>query len=404
MDKPGHVFNDNNRDRKYDAAYIRHLLCKYFTNGITNGSFDTSARGKMIVDVSSGTCHILGAVKETVSVTSMEIPTASTTKDRVDAIIIEYMANDVRDINIKLVSDIGDDFSPIRDTSVFQLVVSKINVRKSATEITNDDIDDTRADTDICGYIDGKFNGFNFMQMISQMTCYIDETEGEAALYVPSINANMSIGDETYATLHESVINLNGSMESCRDGVENKFSRVTSIMESVDSFVRYSGLAYTWASPSSGRFNIPDETVDNAHSLICLVSFGKVGDYGGHRYWDNGLSCMYVGRRSRSHDTDSGLAFDCVLSMSYLIRNANVNTNNIISSRYKRRFVLTRESDGYYVYMYKSDTEKEKLFYGTAFSFDFKVYGVGIENNGKVGYRLSSSSSWAHVSGLQIYT
>ena len=165
-------------DRPYDADSFADWLKKFFTTGVFKDELQVSAVSGMGISVSAGYVNINGKVME-FATTPLTIGTADGTYYRIDSVIIERNDTD-RQFYIKVVQgNTGTESSvtgvtPVRSGAVYQLVIARIMVRPGATAITQADITDTRADSDLCGIVAGTVDAMDFDQFKAQFDSYFD--------------------------------------------------------------------------------------------------------------------------------------------------------------------------------------------------------------------------------------
>lgn len=154
-DNLGFPFDSLNHDRTMSSGSWRKLFKSFFTNGIfKTDDFYVSANNAMEVKVGTGHACINGAFYPLETETTLKIDSSNGTYDRYDAIVIEFNLTD-RQFYVKVVKGSSDSKypTPIRTDSVYQLYIAVVKVGKGVTALTQDNINDTRADSWYCGYV-----------------------------------------------------------------------------------------------------------------------------------------------------------------------------------------------------------------------------------------------------------
>ena len=131
----------------------------------TNGVFTTPVTslmvrpgGGMSIEVMPGGCHIEGARGYEKNLRRMSISGASSNLSRIDRIIVKFdTAEPVRSIEIYKKEGVPST-TPfpqdiIRQSNYYELVLADIRIPAGATEITNANITDQRANPDLCGMV-----------------------------------------------------------------------------------------------------------------------------------------------------------------------------------------------------------------------------------------------------------
>lgn len=174
----GLFWNSVNGDRKYDADSFEIWAKKFFTTGVFNGDLQVTADGGMNVLVGTGYCCVEGKVKFFDTAIRLQIMNASGVYPRIDNIVIER--DDVnRWIVVKVQTGALSGHTPvapapIRENGIYQIVLAQVYVSANATEITQADITDKRADNSVCGWVVGTVNAVDVAQMTAQAQADFD--------------------------------------------------------------------------------------------------------------------------------------------------------------------------------------------------------------------------------------
>lgn len=154
-------FNAVNNDRTYNADDFND----YF-NGIlsSNGVYKTSGNGLevtagtgMTVNITTGRCRIQDHYLAVTSAESVELTPASMTLNRYDAIVLRY-DEDARTVTPTVITGTAASSptkpSVTRTTSVYDMCLAYVYVAANSSSISALDIEDTRADEYLCGYVE----------------------------------------------------------------------------------------------------------------------------------------------------------------------------------------------------------------------------------------------------------
>ncbi len=171
-------YNSVNQDRVYDADSFSDWLKKFFTTGVFKDEMQVTAAGGMYVQVGSGYVNVGGKVMQ-FDQSTLTVGTADSRYYRIDSVIVERNDTD-RQFYLKIVpGGTGTESSvtgvtPTRSGGIYQLVLARIKVKPGATYITQQDITDTRADSDLCGIVAGTVEQMDFEQFSAQFADYFD--------------------------------------------------------------------------------------------------------------------------------------------------------------------------------------------------------------------------------------
>lgn len=152
-DNLGFPFDSVNGDRGMSAGSWRTMLSGLFTNGIfKTNDFEMTLNG-MNVLVGAGNAFVNGAFFPSEEKT-LTIESASGSYNRYDSIVIEFNSSE-RQVTLKIVKGGSDSkwITPSRTSSIFQLVLGVVSVKKGVTTLYQNDLSDTRGDSWYCGYV-----------------------------------------------------------------------------------------------------------------------------------------------------------------------------------------------------------------------------------------------------------
>ena len=160
-------FNSINGDRKYNARQIGRYLGSLVSSGVfpnPSTNLQVLAGEGMAIQVSPGKAFIDCHWLENDSVCTIILDDADMVLDRIDAAVMRLdESDDARsvDIVVKKGEPSSDPQPPqmVREDKVQEYCLATIRVRKmkddGAQEIVQADIADTRADTEVCGWVTG---------------------------------------------------------------------------------------------------------------------------------------------------------------------------------------------------------------------------------------------------------
>ena len=171
----GYFFNSNNSDRKYSADSFEEWLKPFFVSGVFVGQLEVTEQNTpgMGVLVAPGYANIDGKVAKWDTVSSLTIATASGVYDRIDTVVLRR-DNANRQISIDVVTGVAssspEPTAPVRNGTIYELVLAQVLVGMGTTEITQADITDTRIDPDLCGIVCAAVQTPDFSDLYDQFT------------------------------------------------------------------------------------------------------------------------------------------------------------------------------------------------------------------------------------------
>ena len=148
-------------DRAITAQDERDFNKLCWTNGVFTNPIDgltVIAGSGRTIRIKPGGAHIEGARFWESSERQIILSEASSTLPRIDRIVLRFdTADDKRNIDIYLKEGVPATYpSPqdiIRQSNYYELVLADIRIPAGATEITNPNITDQRANPDLCGLV-----------------------------------------------------------------------------------------------------------------------------------------------------------------------------------------------------------------------------------------------------------
>lgn len=171
-------YNSQDNDRVYDADSFSDWLKKFFTTGVFEGDLQVQASEGMKITVGEGYANIEGKVMIWKKPTTLDITTANATFDRIDTVVVERNDSE-RNFFLKVVtggaSATPEAVAPVRTGGVYQLILAEIHVKAGATSISQANITDKRANTDVCGIVAGAVKQIDFSQIQAQYDAYMRE-------------------------------------------------------------------------------------------------------------------------------------------------------------------------------------------------------------------------------------
>ena len=169
-------------DREYAAEVFRRYFRMFLSNGVYYGhyknygenSMKVTADGGMNIRVAKGAGLIEGADFENTEerVINLERPITATRKDR---IVVQFNASlDTRATKL-IVKQGTDENTPaelVRNENIYEICIAEVTV-KSTSNITAEDIEDTRLDKNICGIVNSLIS-VDGEELYQQFQDYID--------------------------------------------------------------------------------------------------------------------------------------------------------------------------------------------------------------------------------------
>ena len=194
-------------DRQYAAAVFRTYFEMFLSTGVYYGhyknygenSMKVTSDGGMNVKVAKGAGIIKGAnfENEEERVITLNRPVTAT---RVDRIVVQFNASlDTRATKLIVKQGTGENTPAelTRNENIYEICIAEVTV-KSTSNITSEDVKDTRLDTNICGIVNSLVS-VDGEELYQQFQAYID-----------SVTDNLVRKDEANVTIQGIFKDKNG--------------------------------------------------------------------------------------------------------------------------------------------------------------------------------------------------
>ena len=141
-------------DKAINAAFIASMISCFVTNGVLDRGCDdlkVSAGDGLSVVVNPGITWANGYMSRLDEVVTFELTPGH------EYLILVRQNNDKGASSLVLYAD-NTGWVPVQNKNLHDMIVAKVTVPEGAVEITSDMIEDTRADTSLCGYVTSRLN------------------------------------------------------------------------------------------------------------------------------------------------------------------------------------------------------------------------------------------------------
>lgn len=175
MGEYANFYNSRNGDRVYNADSMSEWLLPFFTTGVFNNCFAITANDDMTVTVAGGYVNINGKTKHFEQAQIFTLEKASGTLARIDNVILRRDDTE-RDFCIFIETG-GFSSNPtapeiVRTEAIHDLKLAEIYVDVGAIKITQENITDTRMNSDVCGWVMATVKEIDFSQITAQFQAY----------------------------------------------------------------------------------------------------------------------------------------------------------------------------------------------------------------------------------------
>lgn len=181
-DAYAYFYNSDKGDRLYNADSMTDWLYPFFTTGVFNGGLQVlqNEEPNIGVYVDTGYVNIEGKTKHYISQTPLTFDIPHSMYPRIDTIVVRRNdLPDVRDFEIAVVTGEAArnpvPTPPVRTETIYELVLAEVFVKAGEIEITQAEITDKRADSDVCGWVTATVDEIPFDQFAAQFASYFQQ-------------------------------------------------------------------------------------------------------------------------------------------------------------------------------------------------------------------------------------
>ena len=152
-------FNSVNGDRTYNADDMSNYFEGIISDGVFSNvgqAFKVSSNSNMTVKVGSGKGIIKNKYVNSTASETLNIETAHATLSRYDAVVLKCnLSTRQITLEVKTGTPLATPIKPTMEDTAYikEYCLAYITVSAGATSITSANIEDTRADTSLCGFV-----------------------------------------------------------------------------------------------------------------------------------------------------------------------------------------------------------------------------------------------------------
>lgn len=207
----------------YDRTYSASDFSSYLHNIVGNGVFPNPSTNLQVypssgmnIIVKAGEAWIEGHKILNTQDASFTISGSDALYARIDRVVVccDYDGRKM-DIKVKKGTPAASPAAPAltRNSSVYEMSLATINVRRAATEITAADIIDTRADSEVCGWAAGVIQQVDtstlFNQYNAAYAAYFEDIQAQVEDFVRTLTQELKLN--TYLAEYEKTETTTGN-------------------------------------------------------------------------------------------------------------------------------------------------------------------------------------------------
>ncbi|QDK70354.1 hypothetical protein [Lactococcus protaetiae] len=294
-------WDDLDEDREYNADDFGAYYASLFSPGVlATANFGSALQVTESASLGMRVKYSAGAAFSTFGRgyihtldEEVDIPIASTLQDRVDSVVVQFNKSERDAFFVYKQGDI----SVTRTDTIFEIQMAQITISKNATQITNANIKDMRADKTVCGYAT-PYGDANVGDITAQFEAWFEAFKGKLG-EDPATNLQQQID-----TLNDKVVHNTGDEsisgnKTFTDTVSVKNLEVTE-GANVKSLVASEGISSkiyesktATASIEFQYFRVGNMVTMTTHTLVGIAQATTYNIPVGFRPYNNGGNPIY---------------------------------------------------------------------------------------------------------------
>lgn len=178
----GYFYNAVNGDRVYNGNDMNKDKAPFYKEGVCFGHLQVTASAGMKIKVDGGEktgyAYLNYHTIHNNTVLELTIGQANGTMPRIDRVILRNDEAERTPSILVIEGAYSNDPTPpelTNNVTIQEKCLAEIYVAAGTVEITQADITDTRADTDLCGYIASQFQDVDFSQFATQFSAWYEQ-------------------------------------------------------------------------------------------------------------------------------------------------------------------------------------------------------------------------------------
>ena len=272
-------------DRAVDSAFLRDFYKAYWSDGVfydpTTSFHVTAAGAGMALQVAPGKAQIQGAFAIETAVQSLSVAEADTTNNRIDTVVLRLdLSLDKRNIELAVLkgTPAAEPTAPTltRNSTVWELGLANITVRKNVSALTQLDITDTRLDTQRCGVVAQTIGKLDTSAYFLQAQAALEQIQKELS----DLNAGSATMLKDEYDLDRTVLMAGGIKAYTAAQLQQVQTSISGLTADVDNIkyvlveLPYSG--WSGSAPYTQTVSVSGMTTDWVPGVPSLAFYGNV--------------------------------------------------------------------------------------------------------------------------------
>lgn len=287
-------FNSVNGDRKYTAEQINEFFGGLISSGVLpnpSTNLQVIAKSGMTVQVKAGKGYIDSHWVKNDNALDLTIDTADSILNRIDAIVMKLDENtSARTITIEVKKGTAAS-SPTaptmeRTTSVKEYCLATVYVGKAVTSISQSNITDTRANTDVCGWVTALITQVDTSTLFTQWQTAYEEQMQAMQTWQNTQQANFEswlsaltgeLQVNTYIQQYRSIVSTETKVSEITIGISEYDPTTDILFANINGIVLVEEQDYTISGTGESAKIVLNNAIDGDNVIEFRVLKSKIG-------------------------------------------------------------------------------------------------------------------------------
>lgn len=287
-------FNSVSGDRKYNAEQINEFFGGLISSGVLpnpSTNLQVVANSGMNVQVKAGKGYIDSHWVKNDNALDLTIDTADSILNRIDAVIMKLDENtSARTITVEVKKGTAAS-SPTaptmeRTTSIKEYCLATVYVGKAVTSISQSNITDTRANTDVCGWVTGLITQVDTSTLFTQwqtayeeqmrdMKTWMNEQQEGFEMWLSALTGKLQVN--TYIQQYRSIVSTETKVSEITIGISEYDPTTDILFANINGIVLVEEQDYTISGTGKSTKIVLNNAIDGDNVIEFRVLKSKIG-------------------------------------------------------------------------------------------------------------------------------
>ena len=287
-------FNSVSGDRKYNAEQINEFFGGLISSGVLpnpSTNLQVVAKSGMTVQVKAGKGYIDSHWVKNDNALDLTIDTADSILNRIDAIVMKLDENTsarIITIEVKKGTAASSPTAPVmtRTARVKEYCLATVYVGKAVTSISQSNITDTRANTDVCGWVTALITQVDTSTLFTQWQTAYEEQMQAMQTWQNTQQANFEswlsaltgkLQVNTYIQQYRSIVSTETKVSEITIGISEYDPTTDILFANINGIVLVEEQDYTISGTGKSTKIVLNNAIDGDNVIEFRILKSKIG-------------------------------------------------------------------------------------------------------------------------------